>query len=276
MREEKEKKWKQQLLKALDAEAEKIEQRAGPCQSPLSEEKKEEMYQNIMARIRQSEETAGGSGEAPERRAAASGRRGTMGKPFWKHPLRLAGVLLAVTAAVFGTSLISEANRAYWIGKWEALTGDGKVEQANNGGDDKMLTETSEMELREKAKEELGIIVPEFFYLPNGTNFVDGTVYLERGRVILRYSLGQEYLYLTIEKSDKSLVGSNIGSGQVIDTIHIGSGDNAIEVIVSADEEGEVLVRQGEWNYQNCRYVFGGPVDLEEMKKILENMHFMS
>ena len=275
MREEKEKKWKQQLLKALDAEAEKIEQRAGPCQSPLSEEKKEEMYQNIMARIRQSEETAGGSGEAPERRAAASGRRGAMGKPFWKHPLRLAGVLLAVTAAVFGTSLISEANRAYWIGKWEALTGDGKVEQSDNGTD-YMLTETSEMELREKAEEELGILVPAFYYLPSGTNFVDGTVYLERGRVILRYSLGQEYLYLTIEKSDKSLVGSNIGKGQVIGTINIGSGDNAVEVIVSEDEEGAVLVRQGEWNYQNCRYVFGGPVELEEMKKILENMHFMS
>lgn len=275
MREEKEKKWKQQLLKALDAEAEKIEQRAGPCQSPLSEEKKEEMYQNIMARIRQSEETAGGSGEAPERRAAASGRRGAMGKPFWKHPLRLAGVLLAVTAAVFGTSLISEANRAYWIGKWEALTGDGKVEQSDNGTD-YMLTETSEMELREKAKEELGMIVPEFFYLPGEAQFLDGTILLERGRVVLRYTFDEDYLYLTIEKSNKSLVGSNIGSGQVIDTIHIGSGDNTIEVIVSEDKEGAVLVRQGEWNYQNCRYVLGGPVDLEEMKKILENMYFMS
>lgn len=275
MREEKEKKWKQQLLKALDAEAEKIEQRAGPCQSTLSEEKKEEMYQNIMARIRQSEEAAGGSGEAPERLAAASGRRGVMGKPFWKHPLRLAGVLLAVTAAVFGTSLISEANRAYWIGKWEALTGDGKVEQSDNGTD-YMLTETSEMELREKAEEELGILVPAFYYLPGEAQFLDGTILLERGRVVLRYTFDEDYLYLTIEKSNKSLVGSNIGSGQVIDTIHIGSGDNAIEVIVSEDKEGAVLVRQGEWNYQNCRYVFGGPVDLEEMKKILENMYFMS
>ena len=274
MREEKEKKWKQQLLKALDAEAEKIEQRAGPCQSPLSEEKKEEMYQNIMARIRQSEETAGGSGEAPERRAAASGRRGAMGKPFWKHPLRLAGVLLAVTAAVFGTSLISEANRAYWIGKWEALTGDGKVEQSDNGTD-YMLTETSEMELREKAKEELGIIVPEFFYLPDDTKFVDGTVYLQRGRVILRYSLGQEYLYLTIEKSDKSLVGSAFGNSKAIETVELGFGEDSMEIVISEDAEGETVVRQGEWKYRNCMYVFGGPVSLEEMKKILENMYFM-
>lgn len=275
MREEKEKKWKQQLLKALDAEAEKIEQRAGPCQSPLSEEKKEEMYQNIMARIRQSEETAGGSGEAPERRAAASGRRGTMGKPFWKHPLRLAGVLLAVTAAVFGTSLISEANRAYWIGKWEALTGDGKVEQSDNGTD-YMLTETSEMELREKAKEELGIIVPEFFYLPDDTKFVDGTVYLQRGRVILRYSLDQQYLYLTIDKTDKSLAGSAFNSRQVLETIEVGTGKEPIEVVISEDSTGETAVRQGEWTYHNCQYVFGGAVTVEEMKKILENMYFMN
>ena len=275
MREEKEKKWKQQLLKALDAEAEKIEQRAGPCQSPLSEEKKEEMYQNIMARIRQSEETAGGSGEAPERRAAASGRRGTMGKPFWKHPLRLAGVLLAVTAAVFGTSLISEANRAYWIGKWEALTGSGKVEQSDNGTD-YMLTETSEMELREKAKEELGILVPAFYYLPDDTEFVEGIIYLERGRVILRYSLDQQYLYLTIDKTDKSLAGSAFNSRQVLETIEVGTGKEPIEVVISEDSTGETAVRQGEWTYHNCQYVFGGAVTVEEMKKILENMYFMN
>ncbi|HIV25819.1 MAG TPA: DUF4367 domain-containing protein [Candidatus Scatomonas pullistercoris] len=275
MREEKEKKWKQQLLKALDAEAEKIEQRAGPCQPPLSEEKKEEMYQNIMARIRQSEETAGGSGEAPERRAAASGRRGVMRKPFWKHPLRLAGVLLAVTAAVFGTSLISEANRAYWIGKWEALTGDGKVEQSDNGTD-YMLTETSEMELRERAEEELGIIVPEFFYLPDDTKFVDGTMYLQRGRVILRYSLGQQYLYLTIDKTDKSLAGSTFNSHQVLETIEVGTGEEPIEVVISEDSTGEITVRQGEWTYHNCQYVFGGAVTAEEIKEVLINMHFMN
>lgn len=275
MREEKEKKWKQQLLKALDAEAEKIEQRAGPCQSPLSEEKKEEMYQNIMARIRQSEETAGGSGEAPERRAAASGRRGAMGKPFWKHPLRLAGVLLAVTAAVFGTSLISEANRAYWIGKWEALTGSGKVEQSDNGTD-YMLTETSEMELREKAKEELGILVPAFYYLPDDTKFVEGIMYLERGRVILRYSLGQQYLYLTIDKTDKSLAGSTFNSHQVLETIEVGTGEEPIEVVISEDSTGEITVRQGEWTYHNCQYVFGGAVTAEEIKEVLINMHFMN
>ena len=275
MREEKEKKWKQQLLKALDAEAEKIEQRAGPCQSPLSEEKKEEMYQNIMARIRQSEETAGGSEEAPERRAAASGRRGAMGKPFWKHPLRLAGVLLAVTAAVFGTSLISEANRAYWIGKWEALFEGSNTERSGNA-EDSIVTETSEMELREKAKEELGILVPAFYYLPDDTKFVEGTVHLRRGRVILRYSLGQQYLYLTIDKTDKSLAGSTFNSHQVLETIEVGTGEEPIEVVISEDSTGEITVRQGEWTYHNCQYVFGGAVTAEEIKEVLINMHFMN
>ena len=85
MREEKEKKWKQQLLKALDAEAEKIEQRAGPCQSPLRGEKGRDVSEHHGAdpavwggggRFRGGAGAAGSSFR-PER---------SDGKPFWKHP----------------------------------------------------------------------------------------------------------------------------------------------------------------------------------------------
>ena len=50
-----------------------------------------------------------------------------MGKPFWKHPLRLAGVLLAVTAAVFGTSLIKRSQPGILDRKVGGADGDGKV-----------------------------------------------------------------------------------------------------------------------------------------------------
>ena len=73
---------KQQLLKALDAEAEKIEQRAGPCQSPLSEEKKEEMYQNIMAR---DPAVWGRRREVPGRRRSG-GQQLPAGEERWGNP----------------------------------------------------------------------------------------------------------------------------------------------------------------------------------------------
>lgn len=274
MSKKKEQAWKQQLLKALDAEAEKIEQRAKPYQAGLSEEKKEEMYQNILARIRQSEEKEGSEERTRGRKAAAAGKKGVMQRPFWKHPLKLAGVLLAVTAAVFGTSLISEANRMYWLGKWEALTGSGKVEQSNNGGDS-LVTETSEMELRERAKEELGIVVPSFFYMPEDICFADGIMNLQNKRVVLNYKTSQGYLYLTIDKSDKPFVGSEITDNQETETVWIRTGEEKLEIFLSEYTEANLIVQEGKWVYENCQYTFSGVISREEFREILVNMNFV-
>ena len=113
------------------------------------------MFRNILARVQESPE--------PEEEAAATEKKGVMRTPFWRHPLKVAGVLVAVTAAVFGTSLISEGNRMYWLGKWEQLFDGSRTERSNNGGDS-IVTETSEMELRAKAKEELGSVAPKLYY----------------------------------------------------------------------------------------------------------------
>ena len=271
MRKKKEEKWKQQLLKALDAEAEQIQQRAEPYKATLSEEKKKEMYANIMARVRQSEE-AENREKIPAGEAAATGQKGVVRKPIWRQPLKLAGILLAIGIGVFGTSLISEANRIYWLGKWQELTGSGNVEQSNNGGDS-LLTETSEIELREKAKEELGIVVPEFFYMPKDMYFSEGTISLERGRVVFSYLYKENNLYLTIDKAEDAMVNSTLTSNMDVEEIKMGAAGNEVKVLFSEDTSGEVFVRQGEWIYQNCRYTFGGPVEKEEIEEIIKHMH---
>ncbi len=267
MNKKKDKKWKEQLLKALDREADKIQQQAEPYKATLSEEKKEEMFRNILARVQESPE--------PEEEAAATEKKGVMRTPFWRHPLKVAGVLVAVTAAVFGTSLISEGNRMYWLGKWEQLTGGGKVEQSNNGGDS-LLTETSEIELREKAKEELGIVVPEFFYMPKDTIFVEGTIDLQQGRVVARYKGIQGYLYLTIDKSENPSVRSEVADTQKVIQMEINTPESDIEILVSEYQEDSALVQQGEWIYKNCHYTFWGILAQTEVVKIMENMYFMS
>lgn len=272
MRKKKEEKWKQQLLKALDAEAEQIQQRAEPYKATLSEEKKKEMYANIMARVRQSEE-AESREEIPAGEAAATGKKGVVQKPIWRQPLKLAGILLAIGIGVFGTSLISEANRIYWLGKWQELTGSGNVEQSNNGGDS-LLTETSEIELREKAKEELGIVVPVFYYMPDGMGFTDGTISLERGRVVSRYQYRNNIIYLTIDKNSSAIVDSVTAKNFDSEIITIGSENDEIEVRFSEDSSESQAVWQSDWIYQNCRYTFGGIIQKAELSKIIEYMHF--
>lgn len=274
MRKKKEEKWKQQLLKALDAEAEQIQQRAEPYKATLSEEKKKEMYANIMARVRQSEE-AESREEIPAGEAAATGKKGVVRKPIWRQPLKLAGILLAIGIGVFGTSLISEANRIYWLGKWQELTGSGNVEQSNNGGDS-LLTETSEIELREKAKEELGIVVPEFFYMPDGTNFIEGVLDLQRGRVVSQYVYGEELLYLTIDQSDHALVDSTVEQRKTAEIINTEFNEETVQIFVTADQSDKANVFSAEWIYRNCRYTFGGMIEEKQLREILDNMYFVS
>lgn len=267
MNKKKDKKWKEQLLKALDREADKIQQQAEPYKATLSEEKKEEMFRNILARVQESPE--------PEEEAAATEKKGVMRTPFWRHPLKVAGVLVAVTAAVFGTSLISEGNRMYWLGKWEQLFDGSRTERSNNGGDS-IVTETSEMELRAKAKEELGIVAPKLYYLPDETLFSDGTIDLQQGRVVVRYKRPQGYLYLTIDKSENPSVRSEVADVKNAIQIIVNTQEGDIEVLVSEYQESDEVVQQGEWIYKNCSYTFWGSIDKTEAVKILENMYFMS
>ena len=53
MSKKKEKEWKQRLTAAMNAEAEEIEKQAEPFRAVLSEEKKAEIYQNIMEKIQE-------------------------------------------------------------------------------------------------------------------------------------------------------------------------------------------------------------------------------
>ena len=67
MSKKKEKEWKQRLTAAMNAEAEEIEKQAEPFRAVLSEEKKAEIYQNIMEKIQENEKTSSAADPLPEK-----------------------------------------------------------------------------------------------------------------------------------------------------------------------------------------------------------------
>ena len=100
MSKKKEKEWKQRLTAAMNAEAEEIEKQAEPFRAVLSEEKKAEIYQNIMEKIQEDEKTSSAADPLPEKKAAgaeelSSSRKTASRKSFWRQPLKLTGVLAA-------------------------------------------------------------------------------------------------------------------------------------------------------------------------------------
>lgn len=280
MSRKKEREWKQQLIEALNAEAEEIEKRARSCQAELSEEKKQEMYRNIMERIQAEdsleEKTAAEEKILPEKSRAAE-KKASAGKSFWRHPLKLTGVLAAAAVLIFGMTLTSEGNRMYWLGKWKGLFGYDHVEQSNNGGDS-IQTETSEQEAREQAWEKLGIAVPEFYYLPDEVDFIRATIEISEKRVIFQYTAEEGYIYLTaIKNNTEAAVRSGDPNGEYSEEITAGSGGEKLKVYILEDSSGGDGYKRylGKWVYQNCGYEISGMKDKEALLEILRNMQFV-
>lgn len=115
--------WKQRLTEALNSEGEEIEKQAEPFRTELSQEKKDEMYQNIMQEIQAMNAAAGTEKKNAETGSGTSGEKDSGKRRVWRRPLKVAGVLAAVVVLVFGMSLTSEGNRMYWLGKWQSLFG---------------------------------------------------------------------------------------------------------------------------------------------------------
>ena len=281
MSKKKEKEWKQRLTAAMNAEAEEIEKQAEPFRAVLSEEKKAEIYQNIMEKIQEDEKTSSAADPLPEKKAAgaeelSSSRKTASRKSFWRQPLKLTGVLAAAVVLIFSMTLTSEGNRMYWLGRWRGLFGYDDVEQSNNGGD-RIQTETSEQEAREQAWEELGIAMPEFYYVPEDMRFESATLDTAENRVVFEYRTKEEYVYLNAVKNNvEATVQSGDPNGQYIENVQAGANGEEIDVIILSDDSGGAGFKRysGKWNYQNCGYEISGMQSREILMEILRNMQF--
>ena len=281
MSKKKEKEWKQRLTAAMNAEAEEIEKQAEPFRAVLSEEKKAEIYQNIMEKIQEDEKTSSAADPLPEKKAAgaeelSSSRKTACRKSFWRQPLKLTGVLAAAVVLIFSMTLTSEGNRMYWLGRWRGLFGYDDVEQSNNGGD-RIQTETSEQEAREQAWEELGIAMPEFYYVPEDMKFESATLDTAENRVVFESRAKEDYVYLNAVKNNvEATVQSGDPNGQYIENVQAGANGEEIDVIILSDDSGGAGFKRysGKWNYQNCGYEISGMQSREILMEILRNMQF--
>ena len=206
--------------------------------------KRRKFIRILWRKFRRTKKTSSAADPLPEKKAAGaeelSSRRKTASrKSFWRQPLKLTGVLAAAVVLIFSMTLTSEGNRMYWLGRWRGLFGYDDVEQSNNGGD-RIQTETSEQEAREQAWEELGIAMPEFYYVPEDMSFESASIDLPRKRVVFQYISDKEYLYLTAIKNDiDATVQSRNPNGNSIREIKAGAKGDSIEVMIAEDESAE-------------------------------------
>lgn len=188
---------------------------------------------------------------------------------------KVAGVAGVCLLCVFAASMTSEANRNYWVRGFKYLTGnDTKVIVDNDENNE--IANVDEDKAIQDIEDKIGVKVPEFYYRPYGMLFLDYEISEVTFAAKMEYSYDNSVLTLMLDKQDEN-TASNMKSthGDEDDEI-IFNNKEGIEVTIkeNVDESEEKANLEAQWMKNGTAYNFSGRIELEELKKMLEQMKF--
>ena len=187
---------------------------------------------------------------------------------------RIAGIAGVCLLCVFAASMSSEANRKYLVNSVRILS----------GNDSQLLTDNAEENERSNSdeadaiadiEEKLGVEVPEFYYRPNGMEFISYSVKKAVPVAYIEYEYKKNTVYFYIDKQQEDIV-SNInslnGNEKIIDKLYVENMEVVIKGIQDTDDEKMTYV--ADWKYDDVAYQVLGKFELEELEKIIKEMKF--
>lgn len=203
----------------------------------------------------------------------SGGRSGkTAGKRRRFAVLKAASVLLVACVGVFGITMTSEGNRLWVMEKVEQVFGSGENVRANND-EDRKFSDVSELEAREMIEEELGIPVPEFFYLPEGTEFWKAEIDEVAGDAVFLYTLADgSVLSLRMFSSKEDKTQSMIYDGEFIYENQYTVDNIIYYVSVRLDDMIKEELTDIKWNYKNYSFELSGNINRKEIETIVRGI----
>lgn len=187
---------------------------------------------------------------------------------------RIAGIAGVCLLCVFAASMSSEANRKYLVNSVRILSGnDSQLISYNDETNEDASTEESDAIA--DIEEKLGVEVPEFFYRPNGMEFISYSVKKVVPVAYIEYEYKKNTVYFYIDKQQEDTV-SNInslnGNEKIIDKLYVENMEVVIKGIQDTDDEKMTYV--ADWKYDDVTYQVLGKFELEELEKIVKEMKF--
>lgn len=203
----------------------------------------------------------------------SGGRSGkTAGKRRRFAVLKAASVLLVACVGVFGITMTSEGNRLWVMEKVEQVFGSGENVRANND-EDRKFSDVSELEAREMIKEEMGIPVPKFFYLPDKTEFWKAEMDKAAGNAVLLYTLADgSVLSLRMFSSKEDKTQSMIYDGEFIYENQYTVDNIIYYVSVRLDDMIKEELTDIKWNYKNYSFELSGNINQKEIETIVQGI----
>lgn len=187
---------------------------------------------------------------------------------------KVAGVAILCCACIFAASMTSEANRNYFVNNIRVWSGNNTKTVVGNSEENEDIN-IEEYEAIEDIENQLGIEMPEFYYRPNGFEFLGYEVnaLADIGRIEYQYKDGIITFYVDKEKeSDASK--NNSTHGKNIDTLNISGEENEVIIQKTQDDKDLLPNYTAQWERGNVLYYLSGKIEYEEIQKILENIVF--
>ena len=275
--------WEEYIRRAEVAERELFGDEAGSASEPGDPEETERAYEDLVARLKESgvyrEDPPEGSSisgkEIPGRKVSAADERGRKKRSLGHVRLgRVAGIALLCGACVFAASMTSEANRDYFIKHVRYLAGDDTRILLNND-DANDIDNMEEDAAIQDIENKLDIEMPEFYYRPYNFEFVDFDVNTSADNARIEYAYKGTIIAFCVNKENEN-TASNISSshGENIETVYTFSEGIKVNIETVQDTLDEKPSYVAQWQQGQVYYFLSGKIELEEMKKIVEQMKF--
>lgn len=188
----------------------------------------------------------------------------------WVRTAKAAGIVLVVGACVFGASMTSEANRIRLVESVHGVWNGGDATGTDNG-ENREYSAGSLDEAVQEIKDKLHIAVPEFYYIPEGMVYSGVEIIPTIQMAIIEYEYNGQHIYFHLAANDKDL---SQGNWKDRSEIQVEMLDDIIDVNLGKLEENNEEQYYALWRYKDAYYQLSGPIEKEELLKILDEMQY--
>ena len=187
---------------------------------------------------------------------------------------KIAGVAGVCLMCVFAASMTSEANRSHFIKRIRYLTGDDTRVILGNDVENENIN-IDEYEAIEEIERKIDVKIPEFYYRPEGMEFLDYNISKEALVAQMEYQCKNTIIMFRIDKQNK-YTSSNIFSLHGDEQDRIIASDEETEVIIDKvyDKDEKVSSYTASWVKDDTVYTLSGKINIDELKKIIKFMKF--
>lgn len=186
---------------------------------------------------------------------------------------KVVGMAVVCVACMFAASMTSEANRKYLVNSVRVWSGDDtKTVDYNDPSNED--AEPDEDKAIADIEEKLGVEMPEFYYRPYGLKFSNYMIDTLTSVARMEYIYNDNVILLVADKENAktaSKINSLDGSEEEITVLDMNGTKINIKKIYDDDKQYNY---SAEWHRDGTVYLMSGRIELEELKKIVENFKF--